>query len=87
MERSLLTVFSFSYNICKEILCICGSNIQPIKKMKQARVRIFFYTLITFLHLDDAFIQSNLKLLYMPEVAHLWSFCFKNLNLKSNLYL
>jgi len=27
----------------------------------------------TFIHLADAFIQSDLQLLYMSEVAHLWS--------------
>jgi len=27
----------------------------------------------TFIHLADAFIQSNLQLLYMSEVARLWS--------------
>ncbi len=28
---------------------------------------------ITFIHLADAFIQSDLQLLYMSEVARLWS--------------
>jgi len=27
----------------------------------------------TFIHLADAFIQSDLQLLYMSEVAHLWT--------------
>jgi len=27
----------------------------------------------TFIHLGDAFIQSDLQLLYMSEVTHLWS--------------
>jgi len=27
----------------------------------------------TFIHLADAFIQSDLQLLYMSEVARLWS--------------
>lgn len=42
--RSLLTVFSFSYNVCKEILCICKSNNQPIKKSGRAGVGVFFHT-------------------------------------------
>jgi len=30
-------------------------------------------TLFTFIHLADTFIQRDLQLLYMSEVARLWS--------------
>jgi len=33
---------------------------------------LFIFT-FTFIHLADAFIQSDLQLLYMSEVARLWS--------------
>jgi len=33
----------------------------------------FSYFTFTFIHLADAFIQSDLQLLYMSEVARLWS--------------
>lgn len=60
MERSQLNVFSFSYNICKEILCICWSTTQPIKKTKQARVGIFFDThTVIYMHLDRGDTQNN----------------------------
>jgi len=29
--------------------------------------------MITYIHLADAFIQSDLQLLYLSEVARLWS--------------
>jgi len=34
---------------------------------------IFFFSFYIFIHLADAFIQSDLQLLYMSEVARLWS--------------
>jgi len=47
-------------------LCTVPKQNFPLGKIK---LRMTF----TFIHLADAFIQSDLQLLYMSEVARLWS--------------
>lgn len=77
MERRLLTVFSFSYNICKEILCICGNNIQPIKKTNQAFVGIFFCTHIyIYLHVFFCAFREYSRL-RCPHVGEVTTFLLK----------
>ena len=41
-----------------------------VQNLVQNHIYIYIFT---FIHLADAFIQSDLQLLYMSEVARLWS--------------
>jgi len=43
----------------------------PVTEGKEAC--FYIYTTFTFIYLADAFIQRDLQLLYMSEVARLWS--------------